>query len=116
VVLDALERLLAWPLVLLVRFYRLFISPALAPACKYHPSCSAYADEALRTHGLVRGGALVAWRLCRCNPLSRGGVDFVPRSPLERGAGDTPPMFRLKAHDLERPLPPSPQETSRCRV
>src|SRR5690606_23583531 len=73
-----LERVLAWPLILLVRFYRKFISPGLAPACRYHPSCSAYADEALRHHGLIRGGALMTWRLCRCNPLSAGGFDPVP--------------------------------------
>jgi putative membrane protein insertion efficiency factor len=72
------ERLLAWPLILLVRAYKLFISPALPPSCKYHPSCSAYADEALCRHGLVRGSLLMTWRLCRCNPLSHGGYDPVP--------------------------------------
>jgi putative membrane protein insertion efficiency factor len=45
--------------------------------CKYHPSCSEYAVQALRTHGLVRGGAMVGWRLLRCNPWSRGGFDPV---------------------------------------
>ena len=44
--------------------------------CKYHPSCSQYAIDALRTHGLVRGSAKAAWRLARCNPWSRGGVDY----------------------------------------
>lgn len=75
-----LERLLAWPLILLIRGYKLFVSPALPPSCKYHPSCSAYADEALCRHGLVRGSLLMTWRLCRCNPLSRGGYDPVPGS------------------------------------
>lgn len=78
--LVKLERLLAWPLILLVRAYKLFVSPALPPSCKYHPSCSAYADEALCRHGLVRGSLLMTWRLCRCNPLSRGGYDPVPGS------------------------------------
>jgi putative membrane protein insertion efficiency factor len=50
----------------------------LVPAgqCKYHPSCSQYALDALRKHGLVKGSAMAAWRLCRCNPWSRGGVDY----------------------------------------
>lgn len=74
------ERLLAWPLILLVRAYKLFVSPALPPSCKYYPSCSAYADEALCRHGLVRGSLLMTWRLCRCNPLSHGGYDPVPGS------------------------------------
>jgi hypothetical protein len=44
--------------------------------CKYHPSCSQYAIDALRTHGLVRGSVKAGWRLLRCNPWSRGGVDY----------------------------------------
>jgi putative membrane protein insertion efficiency factor len=44
--------------------------------CKYHPSCSQYAIDALRKHGLVLGGAKAGWRLLRCNPWSRGGVDY----------------------------------------
>ena len=48
-----------------------------APTCKYHPSCSEYAVQALRQHGLVRGGLMAGWRLLRCNPWSRGGFDPV---------------------------------------
>ncbi len=47
-----------------------------APTCKYHPSCSQYAADALRKHGLVRGSLKAAWRIARCNPWSRGGVDY----------------------------------------
>ena len=47
-----------------------------APACKYHPSCSQYASDALRKHGPVRGSLKAAWRLARCNPWSRGGIDY----------------------------------------
>ena len=47
-----------------------------APTCKYHPSCSQYAGDALRKHGPVRGSLKAAWRLLRCNPWSRGGVDY----------------------------------------
>ena len=45
--------------------------------CKYHPTCSQYALDAVRKHGLVRGSLLAGWRLLRCNPWSRGGVDYV---------------------------------------
>jgi len=71
-------RVLALPLVGLIRLYQLLASPLLPQGtCKYHPSCSAYAVEALRTHGLAKGGVLAGWRLLRCNPWSHGGVDRV---------------------------------------
>jgi putative membrane protein insertion efficiency factor len=65
-------------LLLPLRLYRTLISPALAPRCRYYPSCSAYAEEAIRTHGILRGGVLATWRVLRCNPFSAGGVDEVP--------------------------------------
>ena len=61
----------------LVHLYRRLVSPLLPPSCKYHPSCSQYALEALRRYGLVRGSILAGWRLLRCNPWSHGGVDKV---------------------------------------
>ena len=60
-----------------VRLYRRLISPLMPARCKYHPSCSVYAVEAVRTYGVFRGTVLTAWRLLRCNPLSNGGVDHV---------------------------------------
>jgi putative membrane protein insertion efficiency factor len=63
---------------LLLRGYQLFVSPLLGPACRFHPSCSQYADEALRQHGLFNGGWLAARRLCRCGPWHAGGYDPVP--------------------------------------
>lgn len=74
----------AWLLTGLVRGYQLIVSPWFAPTCRYYPSCSAYAIGALRTHGAIRGIGLAAWRLLRCNPWSKGGVDPVP--PRRRGA------------------------------
>lgn len=62
----------------LVRGYRYFISPLLPMACRFHPSCSAYAEEALYLHGAWRGSWLVARRVCRCGPWHPGGVDPVP--------------------------------------
>ncbi len=61
----------------LVLVYRYTLGALFPATCKYHPSCSRYAMDALRMHGLLRGGALAAWRLLRCNPWSRGGVDPV---------------------------------------
>ncbi len=62
----------------LVRAYRYFISPLLPAACRFYPSCSAYAEQALRVHGALRGGWLAAHRVCRCGPWHRGGFDPVP--------------------------------------
>lgn len=65
-------------LVLLVRGYQRFISPMTPPTCRFYPSCSSYAVTAIERHGVFRGGAMAAWRLLRCNPWNRGGVDDVP--------------------------------------
>jgi putative membrane protein insertion efficiency factor len=62
---------------LLVRAYQRGVSPLLGARCKYHPSCSQYALEALRELGFVRGTLVASWRLLRCNPWSDGGVDHV---------------------------------------
>ena len=67
-----------------VRLYQRVLSPALPRRCKYHPSCSAYAVEAIRRYGILRGVVLAAWRLLRCNPWSHGGVDFVQDQKLFR--------------------------------
>jgi putative membrane protein insertion efficiency factor len=63
---------------LLLRGYQRYVSPMRPPTCKYYPTCSQYAVIAIGRHGLLRGSALAAWRLLRCNPWSRGGVDDVP--------------------------------------
>jgi putative membrane protein insertion efficiency factor len=65
-------------LIALIRAYQYAISPLLGQRCKYYPSCSSYAVEALREHGVVRGLGLATWRLLRCNPFSDGGYDPVP--------------------------------------
>ncbi len=65
-------------LLFLIAAYRYAVSPLLAPSCRFHPSCSAYASEALRKYGLGRGSALAARRICRCHPWHPGGYDPVP--------------------------------------
>src|SRR3954463_12763810 len=62
----------------LFRAYRVAVAPAIGPVCRYEPSCSHYAEEAIARFGLLRGGALAAYRLLRCHPFSRGGLDPVP--------------------------------------
>jgi len=74
----------AAPFLLLIKLYQFFISPLLHAlsgpnaGCRFYPSCSCYAAEALRTHGVLHGTALAVWRLLRCNPFTAGGVDLVP--------------------------------------
>ena len=65
-------------LVVLVDGYRRLVSPLLPPLCRFHPSCSAYARQALLRHGALKGTLLAAWRVLRCNPFGRGGFDPVP--------------------------------------
>ena len=64
--------------------YRRVISPALPARCKYHPTCSQYAVEAIRRYGVLRGLVLAGWRVLRCNPWSHGGVDLVEDQALFR--------------------------------
>lgn len=72
-----------------IHFYRRWISPVLPPTCRFEPSCSAYAVEALTTHGALRGTRLVLWRLARCAPWGRAGYDPVPpRRPATPSADD----------------------------
>ena len=69
-------------------FYRRWLSPAihsLKPGgCRYLPTCSEYASLAIATHGPLRGVLLASWRLLRCNPFARGGLDQVPPAPISR--------------------------------
>ena len=69
-------------LLFLIRFYRRHLSRAKKrPTCRYIPTCSEYAVEAIQRYGALKGGRLAAWRLLRCNPFSKGGYDPVPEDP-----------------------------------
>ena len=75
-----------------IRFYQRAISPGLPARCKYHPTCSQYAVDAVRHYGILRGVVLAAWRLLRCNPWSHGGVDFVQDQKLFRSRARPEPQ------------------------
>ncbi|WP_455352958.1 membrane protein insertion efficiency factor YidD [Streptomyces sp. SYSU K217416] len=112
-----------YPLLALIKLYQWTISPLLGPVCRYYPSCSHYGYTAIDRHGAVKGTALTAWRILRCNPWSPGGVDHVPprkrprwhellRSWLRSSkGGDSAAGVPSLGHD--EPGPPSPAaETS----
>jgi len=75
---NAVSKALAWPLIQIVRFYRFAISPWLGGNCRFEPTCSSYAIEALRVHGLFRGTWLAVKRIGRCHPWGGEGYDPVP--------------------------------------
>ena len=80
-----MKRFLLW----LIAAYQRRISPALPRRCKYEPTCSHYAAEAVTELGAVRGGIVAAWRLLRCNPLSDGGIDELKDRSLFREQAGT---------------------------
>ena len=88
------QGLLASAAIWLIRGYQRLLSPLLLRCCRFEPSCSAYAIEALRKKGLVRGSLKAAWRILRCNPFCKGGYD-----PVDPPEHDPPP---------EDALPPQP--------
>ena len=69
---------LTTPALWLIRGYKRYLSPALPPSCRFYPTCAAYGYEAIARYGILRGGGLTVWRVLRCNPFTRGGLDPVP--------------------------------------
>jgi uncharacterized protein len=83
-------------LIALLRFYKLAVSPLLGSRCRFYPSCSDYAREAIQYHGAARGTYLAAKRICRCHPFSAGGIDLVPPpQPNSRAARTKAPSHRI---------------------
>ena len=76
--LPLISRAVAFPLIVLVKIYQFTLSPIMGRQCRYHPTCSWYALEALRTHGGFTGALLTAKRIARCHPFAKGGYDPVP--------------------------------------
>lgn len=85
--LRMLSRGPALALIGLLKAYQVVVSPMRGPTCRYYPSCSAYSLAAIRRHGALRGTALAVWRVLRCNPWSKGGVDHVPAERVRRAQG-----------------------------
>ena len=96
---SLLRRLLVLPIV----FYRRFLSRLKPPMCRFHPTCSTYAHDAILTHGVLRGSALAIWRILRCQPFAKGGYDPVPPRRGRR-AGDPP--ARTEQDPQEPAVPP----------
>lgn len=94
---------LTWILIGIISAYRLVVSPVLPPTCRYHPSCSAYGLEAVRTHKAVKGAALTTWRIVRCNPWTKGGYDPVPAPG--HWLPDVRPDGRLRSGTMDPPGP-----------
>jgi putative membrane protein insertion efficiency factor len=67
--------------IFLIRVYQKHISPAFPPCCRFRPTCSQYALQAIERYGALKGGRMAAWRIMRCNPFSKGGYDPVPEDP-----------------------------------
>lgn len=110
-----------YPLLALIKLYQWTISPLLGPVCKYYPSCSHYGFTAIDRHGAIKGTALTAWRILRCNPWSLGGVDHVPprKRPRwhemlrnawrERKGGPSAHAARLQSVATPAPRAPPPR-------
>ncbi len=96
----------ATPIVL----YQRLVSPAIPRRCKYEPTCSRYALEAIGRYGILRGLVLVGWRLLRCNPWSRGGYDPVEAQRVFRAR--SPPVARRKGRTRGRPESRSSEQLS----
>lgn len=93
-----MNRALRSTVVALLRAYKWAFSPLLPPACRYVPTCSEYAMEAVDRYGVVRGGWMAAWRVLRCHPLVKGGFDPVPQddqSATRTGATDLRGFTRI---------------------
>jgi hypothetical protein len=104
-------------LLVAIRFYQRAISPALPPRCRFEPTCSAYAAEAIERHGAARGTWLAARRLIKCAPWHPGGVDLVPPAAGTAGAAHSsstaaPPPAPVADHPRpDRAAPPAPGRT-----
>ncbi len=76
--ISTISSLIALPLLVVVKFYQLFISPLLGQNCRFHPTCSCYAHQALKQHGAFKGSWLSIKRIVKCQPMHPGGIDNVP--------------------------------------
>jgi len=83
----------------ILRLYKRWISPSLLPSCRYVPTCSEYAMEAVDRYGALRGGLMAAWRLLRCHPFVKGGYNPVVKDGLRRADGVPTPHHQRRSCD-----------------
>jgi uncharacterized protein len=103
-------KLMQTALIALLRFYKLAVSPLLGNRCRFYPSCSDYAREAIQYHGAAHGTYLAAKRLCRCHPFSAGGIDLVPVPGRLRPDGSQPDGLQPNGLQADGARPDSPFE------
>jgi putative membrane protein insertion efficiency factor len=84
-VIQYIHRGIIWLMILPIKFYKYSISPLLPNSCRHVPTCSEYAIESLRVHGIFKGSALAIWRILRCNPWGTHGYDPVPPQRQKKG-------------------------------
>lgn len=106
IVVRAVTNVPRWVLMGVLMAWRRLVSPLYGPVCRFYPSCSAYALEAVTVHGAVRGVWLTVRRLLRCNPFHGGGVDHVPHGDRVWPEGRTPRIVRIN----HPPIPADQQE------
>lgn len=82
--MEKIARVLQYPIIFVIKVYRLCISPFLGMRCRFYPTCSKYAEEALREHGTLIGSGLIIKRLLRCHPWCSGGIDPVPKNKSKK--------------------------------
>lgn len=83
-ILTYIHRGIIWLMILPIKFYKYSISPMLPNSCRHVPTCSEYAIEALKVHGIFRGSIMAVWRILRCNPWGTHGYDPVPPAKSKR--------------------------------
>lgn len=79
-----MKSIVSYILIGIIKFYRKAVSPLKIPSCRFTPTCSQYAIDAISTHGALKGGALSVWRIMRCNPFCKGGYDPVPPKKIKK--------------------------------
>lgn len=98
----------------LLRLYKRWISPSLAPSCRYVPTCSEYAMEAIDRYGVLRGGMKAVWRLLRCHPFVKGGLDPVVTVKSDHSRHHDATMDRVIKIDLARTTNSERRTASEC--
>jgi hypothetical protein len=83
-IISTISSIVAWPLLFIIRVYQVLLSPLLGQNCRFYPTCSCYAHQALKQHGALKGSWLSVKRIVKCNPMHPGGIDEVPPSSKQQ--------------------------------